>query len=137
MKKLIALFLILALSAGFTTVHALYGNSGYKQPVLTETEEITEEEFISVLTSSHWSYSNPVKKNTVYLNFKDDGTAIMKTGDITYDMTWEMKGRKTITAEMEAEGITYIYHLKLILSDGKYALQETSHREMVWVETLF
>lgn len=132
MKKLIALFLILAMSAGFTSVHAMHGSVPV-HPVLTETEELTEEEFITVLASAQWSYSNPVKKNTVYLNFNEDGTAVMKTGDITYDMTWETSGRNMISAVMEAEGITYTYNLRLILRDGSYELHETSHREMVWI----
>ena len=43
MKKLFAFFLVLAISAGFTSVHAMIGSAPV-HPVLTETEELTEEE---------------------------------------------------------------------------------------------
>ncbi len=132
MKKLFAFFLVLAISAGFTSVHAMIGSAPV-HPVLTETEELTEEEFIAVLASAQWSYSNPVKKNTVYLEFHEDGTAVMQTGDITYDMTWETAGQSMISAVMEAEGIVYRYNLRLVLKDSGYELHETSHREMVWI----
>ena len=137
MKKLIALFVVLLLAAGMTKIHALQGSSVRIYPHAEgSVTEYTEEEFVSVLTGSTWSYFNPVKKNTALLYLYDDCTGIMETMGVSYDMTWSLEGDGYILAVLETDGMEYVYNYRLRLNNGRYELEDTEHRDIIWTPAL-
>ncbi len=106
MKKLIALFVVLTLTAGMTSVHALQVSQERIRPQINEKQEYTEEEMISILTGTAWVYMDPVKETAIYLDLEEDGTGTMEIGDISYGVTWQLQNEREVAAVLEAEGIS-------------------------------
>ncbi len=133
MKRLTALLMTLTLAgcASAAVMPEVQNTAG--KTVLTEAKELTEEGFISVLTSSEWTYADTVKKTTSFMSFREDGTCIMKTlGMASYKAEWTITGEDRVTVLLHSDGVTYELTYRLVLKDGVYQLRDTERRGVVW-----